>query len=305
MEQYTDGLWYAEHDASDGTHYYSVLSILYHGETSYHEVKILVTEEWGKTLILDGDIRSTEFDEAVFHEALVHPAMVAHPNPTTVLIIGGEDGAVLREVLAYASVEKVVVTGIDDEFVDICSEHLPEWSKGSLDHPGVELEFEETADFLRQSDKKFDVIIADLSEFEEDDSPIDLKSDELYRLLASCLASDGIVVVHGIEFDTSDCGDYLAYRATIRSVFPLVRNYTAHVPSFRGETMMMIASNGLDPSKLSPAEIQNRLSERGRNADKDIGVTLQFYDSDAHLRMFSLPKNFKAVFESCKRPNGS
>jgi spermidine synthase len=294
MEEYSDGLWYGEHDASDGTHYYSVRSILFNGETNYHEVKILVTEEWGKTLILDGEITSTEFDEAIFHEALVHPAMMAHGNPRSVLVIGGDDGAVLREVLAHASVEQVVMTGVDEELVDICAEHLPEWSKGSLEDPRVEFVFEDTSDYLKGTKTSFDVIIADLSDYAEANSPIDLQSEEFYRRLSSCLAPDGALVVHGVDFDTADCSDYLAYRRAIAQVFPLVKNYTALVPSFRGETMFMVASNTVDPSGLSRAEIEKRLKECGRDAD--LGSTLHYYDADAHFRMFSLPKNLKAPF---------
>jgi spermidine synthase len=294
MEEYSDGLWYGEHDASDGTHYYSVRSILFNGGTKYHEVKILVTEEWGKTLILDGEIISTEFDEAIFHEALVHPAMIAHGNPRSVLVIGADAGAVLREILAYASVEQVVMTGVDEELVDICAKYLPEWSKGSLDDPRVELVFDDTSDYLSRIKKTVDVIIADLSEYDEANSPIDLQSEELYRRLSSCLAPDGILVVHGVDFDTADCSDYMAYRRAIAQVFPVVKNYTALVPSFRGETMFMVASNTLDPSSLSRAEMEKRLKECGRNAD--IGSTLQYYDADAHFRMFSLPKNLKALF---------
>jgi spermidine synthase len=295
MEDYSDGLWYGEHDASDGTHYYSVRSIIFNAETNYHEVRILVTEEWGKTLILDGEISSTEFDEAVFHEALVHPAMVAHGNPKKVLLIGGDDGAALREILAHASVEQVVVTGVDEELVEICTEHLREWSKGSFDDSRVELVCEDTSDYLESSGTSFDVIIADLSEFDEADSPFDLQSEEFYRHLNARLAPDGVVVVHGVDFDTADCSDYLAYRRAISQVFPLVKNYTALVPSFRGEMMFMVASNTVDPSSLSSAEIDKRLGQCGR--DGDVGSSLHYYDADAHVRMFSLPKNLKALFK--------
>jgi len=294
MDDYSDGLWYGEHDASDGTHYYSVRSILFNGETNYHEVKILVTEEWGKTLILEGEISSTEFDEAILHEALVHPAMVAHGNPRAVLLIGGDDGAALREVLAHGSVEQVVVTGVDEELVDILAEQLPEWSRGSLDDPRVELVFEDSSDFLATTKATFDVIITDLSEFDEAGSPIDLQSKEFYRQLSSRLAPGGVVVIHGVDFDVADCADYLAYRQAISLVFPLIKNYTALVPSFRGETMFMVASHGVDPSSLSRTELESRLATCGR--DGDLGSALHYYDADAHLRMFSLPKNLKAAF---------
>ncbi len=301
MGENSDGLWYGVHDTSDGTHYYSVRSILLNEETNYHEVKILVTEEWGKTLILDGEIASTEFDEAIFHEALVHPAMVAHGNPRRVLVIGGDDGAVLREVLAHPSVKEVTMTGIDEELVDICAEFLVEWSKGSLEDPRVELVFEDTTDYLSVTKTSFDVIIADLSEYDEIDCSIDLESEQFYQRLKACLAPNGVVVVHGFDFDTADCANYLAYRKAITGVFPIVRNYTALVPSLRGETMFMIASNDVDPSILTREEIAKRLAQSGR--DGDLASSLQYYDADAHFRMFSLPKNLKVLFEDYAHMN--
>lgn len=79
-------------------------------------------------LYLDGTSQSSFFGEAEYHEALVHPAMIAHPNPKRVAIIGGGEGATLREVLKHKTLEKVMMVEIDEELVDICREHLPEWS---------------------------------------------------------------------------------------------------------------------------------------------------------------------------------
>ena len=305
MDETSDGIWYAEHDSADGTHYYSVRSILFDGQTAHHDVKILVTEEWGKTLILDGGIQSTEFDEAIVHEALVHPAMIAHSDPKKVLILGNDDGAVLREVLGYKSVEKVTMADVDEEYLDICAEFLPEWSVGSLDLPIVDYEFEDSWDFLEHTDQAFDVVLADLSSYEEEDSDVDLAKDDFYRLLNARMSENGIIVIHGLDFDMLEPRPYAAIRSAIAKVFPVVTNYTAHVPSFRGETMVMMASKGTNPTTLTHSEITKRLGERGANTDNDIGSTLRFYDADTHMRMFSLPKNLKSALGEVKTTNGS
>ena len=295
MELASDGIWYAEHDSVDGTHYYAVCSVLFDGQTAHHDVKILVTEEWGKTLILNGGIQSTEYDEAVVHEAIVHPAMITHPDPKKILILGSDDGAVLREVLAHRTVNGVTMAGVDEDFVDICAEYLPEWSEGCLDLPNVAFEFEESWDYLEDTDGKFDVIFADLSAYDEDDADVDLTESGFYRLIHSRLEADGILVAHGLDFDVSDAGPYRACKGAIEEVFPIVANYMAHVPSFRGETMFLIASNGPDQSALSRSDIAVLLSERGSNEDHDLASRLRFYDADAHTRMFSLPKNYKTA----------
>ncbi|MEX3009622.1 hypothetical protein [Hoeflea sp. TYP-13] len=304
MDVASDGIWYAEHDSVDGTHYYSVCSVLFDGQTAHHDVKILVTEEWGKTLILDGGIQSTEFDEAVVHEAIVHPAMITHPDPKEILILGSDDGAVLREVLAYRSVTGVTMAGVDEDFVDICAEYLPEWSEGCLDLPNVEYEFEDSWEYLEDNDKKFDVIFADLSAYDEEDAEVDLREDGLYRLMASRLNENGIVIAHGLDFDVSDPGSYQESKKAIAGVFPIVANYMAHVPSFRSETMFLFASQGPDQTTLSRSDIAVRLAERGANEDRDLAARLRFYDADSHVRMFSLPKNYKIALGEKPAING-
>ena len=158
----------------------------------------------------------------------------------------------LREALAYASVEQVVLTSIDEELVDILVEHLPSGRRAASTIRGWNSSLRTPPTTWRARKKTFDVIIADLSEFDEAGSPFDLQSEEFYRQLNARLAPGGVVVVHGVDFDTANCSNYLAYRRAIAEVFPVVKNYTALVPSLRGETMYMVASHSVDPANLTP-----------------------------------------------------
>ena len=291
----TGRLWYTEDDPTHGTQYHSIRSIVYNGRTDYQDVLILDTEEWGKTLILDGDIQSTEADESIFHEALVHPSMIAHPDPRSVLILGSAEGAALREVLAYDSVERVVMADIDEELIDICAKHLPEWSEDCFEEKNVELAFEDAKTYLERGDKSLDVIIADMVDYGQDASSAGPSANELYRLLHDRLSSKGILAIHGLELDPLEYDEFVMTRNALKGQFPVVTTYCAHVPSFGGEVALLIASKDADPSELSKDVISRRLAERGAEPDKDIGGTLYFYDADTHVRMFNLPKNVKAV----------
>ena len=92
-------------------------------------------ELYGRSLVLDGKTPSTERDEHIYHETLVHPAMLCHPDPKQVFIGGGGEGGTLREVLAYSSVERATMIDLDSEVVALCRAYLPTHHHGSFEHP--------------------------------------------------------------------------------------------------------------------------------------------------------------------------
>ena len=92
---------------------YHLDEVLYDGRTDYQSVKIVRTSSFGLCLVLDGKIQSSEADEFIYHETLVHPAMLTHPDPKNVFIAGGGEGATLRDVLRHKSVQKAVMVDID------------------------------------------------------------------------------------------------------------------------------------------------------------------------------------------------
>ena len=94
-----EGKWFFELITSDLVMMYRVKNYLYSGRTPFQSVEILETDSLGRSLVLDGKTQSTTFDEHIYHEALVHPAMLLHPNPRSVFIGGGGEGATLRETL--------------------------------------------------------------------------------------------------------------------------------------------------------------------------------------------------------------
>ena len=112
--------WFADHLSPDMTLFHSIRGLIYSGRTKYQAIDIIDTGSFGVCLILDGKIQSSEMDEFIYHEALVHPAMLSHPKPEKVFIAGGGEGATLREVLVYGTVKKATMVDIDEEVVDTC-----------------------------------------------------------------------------------------------------------------------------------------------------------------------------------------
>ena len=133
------GKWYLEMVFPDLAVMLKVQEVLYSGKTKYQAVEVVQSEVFGRSLVLDGKTQSTEKDEHIYHESLVHPAMLLHPNPRTVFIGGGGEGGTLREALAHRSVERVTMLDLDEEVVDLCRRYLPQHHQGSFDDPRLEL----------------------------------------------------------------------------------------------------------------------------------------------------------------------
>jgi spermidine synthase len=206
--------------------------VLVAGQTRYQSFEIFENRLWGRMLILDGRLQSAQHDEFIYHEALVHPAMLAHPDPGRVLIMGGGEGATLREVLRHPGVRRAVMVDLDGELVDLCKEWLPSFHGGAFADPRTELVYADARGWLaEQPDGALDVIIADLPEPLEVGPALKLFTREMYELARHKLAPGGVLAVQ--SGSAGLLGHLMAdLNATLRAVFPRVVAYTAFVPSF-------------------------------------------------------------------------
>jgi spermidine synthase len=286
--------WYRETGTPYEFHSFAARSFLFTGRTAFQEVAILDTQEYGKMLVIDGRTQSAEEDEYIYHEALVHPAMLTHPAPRQVLISGGGEGASLREVLRYRTVERVVMVDIDRELVELCQKWLPEWHQGAFQDPRVELVFADGKDYIEHPSTTFDVVIVDICDALEEGPALALYTESFYRGVQRRLAPGGLLVVQAMELSGLDYVDHVQVRDTLRLVFPLVRSYATFIPSFWADWGFLVASNGLDPAGMSPDLLMDRLRTTGAAGVESLAPQLQFYDPDAHVRMFALSKDVKA-----------
>ena len=168
-----------------------VEELLQSGETAFQKYELLRLANGGLAPVLDGDIQSVAEDEGVYHEGLVHLPMLFHPNPKTVLIMGGGEGATAREVLKHRSVERVVMVDIDKEFVDLCRAHLASWGQGAFEDPRLELKCEDINKHLAETADSYDVIVGDLIDVVEDQR-MELYSEGFFSQMCARLAPDGV-----------------------------------------------------------------------------------------------------------------
>lgn len=241
---------------------YRLSKVLYSGKTAYQNVMIADTLNYGRALMLDGAIQSAQDDESLYHEMLVQPAMLRHPEPRDVLIIGGGEGATLREVLVHRSVRSVTMVDIDRELVELCREHLPTWHCGAFDDRRVRLVFDDGRKFLENDSSRYDLVIIDLVDMLDNGPAQKLYTRQFYQMLRPRLRPDALVAIQGMEFSFVDDKAHAALVRTLRSVFPEVHSYRAHIPSFLSSWGFIIASDWFRPNDWSAQDIDRAIENK-------------------------------------------
>jgi len=286
--------WFSDNISPDLTMLHSIKERIYSGRSKFQSIDIVNTGSFGVCLVLDGKIQSSEADEFIYHEALVHPAMLTHPQPERVFIAGGGEGATLREVLAHKTVKKAVMVDIDEEVVSLCRRLLPSWHQNAFDDPRAELHFVDARKYLEESSDKFDVIIIDLVDPLEQGPARLLYTREFYQIVKQKLGSDGIISVQAESSEWTNLDNFTAIANTLRNVFPIACPYQVHVPSFLGLWGFVAASQSLDPSELTPEGIDTRISTR-------ISKKLKSYDGLTHQAIFTIPKHIRQQLAASQR----
>ena len=277
------GKWLLETVYPDLAVMLRVQQVLFSGRTAYQHVEVLESGSFGRSLVLDGKTQSTERDEHIYHQALVQPAMLMHPNPVSVFIGGGGEGGTLREALSHKSVERAVMIDLDQEVVELCRRYLPQHHQGSFDDPRVTLLHQDARGYLERTGEQFDVMIMDLVDPMEGGTAYLLYTQEYYNIVKSRLKPGGILVTQSGPaglISHQEC--FTTIYRTLSSIFADTGLYQVHIPAFQTLWGFSLASDSRLP-KLSADQVDRLVSER-------LGRKLDFYDGESHLSMFNLPK---------------
>ena len=278
--------WFYDRVSQNLIQLHSLEEVLYTGHSKYQSIEIIRSGSFGKCLVLDGKIQSSEVDEFIYHEALVQPVMITHPCPETVFIAGGGEGATLREVLSHNTVKRAVMVDIDAEVVAVCQKYLPNHSQGAFADKRAEVLHVDARDYLAKSEELFDIIIIDLPDPIEEGPAYLLYTQEFYQLVLDKLSPNGIICVQSGSASYIDLLNFTAVHNTLKSVFPIVCPYQIDVPAFGGQWGFCLASRNLNPLQFSPSEVDSRISARSL-------TKLKFYDGLTHQGIFSLPKHLR------------
>lgn len=286
--------WLRDAVSPDLVQFHSIKQVIYSGRTEFQKVDVVDTGSFGICLVLDGRIQSSERDEFIYHETLAHPAMLSHPNPETVLIAGGGEGATLREVLAHKTVKKAVMVDIDKQVIDICRRFLLDFHQGSFDDPRTELVIADARKYLEETKSKFDVAIIDLVEPLGAGPACLLYTREFYQFVRESLKPGGIMSVQSGASGWTSPENFVAIISTLKSVFPIVCPYQVYVPSFVELWGFAACSDSLDPTSLSPEEVDRRIATR-------LTTGLKSFDGTIYPTLFALPKYLRQQLAAANR----
>jgi spermidine synthase len=264
-------LWLTEEHTPGYRVQWCVNRVLYRTQSRYQDIAIVELREFGRALILDGIVQTTVADEFHYHEMIAHVPLCAHPNPRSVLVIGGGDGGTVREVLKHSPVQHVVLVEIDEAVIEACREHLPELSAGLAD-PRVDIVIADGRKYLESCIDEFDVILVDSSD------PIgpaaDLFVADFYASIFTALKNDGLFVAQ-TESPLFYRDLFCRIVKNIRCLFPIVRPYLTVVPTYTsGYWSFTVGSKKYDPERPL------RQVESGQ---------LRCYGPAVHRAVFALP----------------
>ena len=273
--------WYVEASAPTEAHHHAIEDVFFSGRSDFQQVAVISTPVFGKMLILDGDTQSSQGDEKIYHESLVHPAMAGAANRNEVLILGGGEGATLREVLRHPGVKRCTMVDIDGLVVDLSKKYLPEWADGAFDEPRANVIIGDALAYMRKHAEKYGVIVSDLTEPLEDSPSNILFNEDVFRLIKSRLADGGIYVLQASTAAFYNYSLHCKMARTLRRHYKHVTSFFTYVPAFDTDWAFLACSDTVDLATLDQGTVDAYCGQlRGENF---------FYDGQTHRRLFSLP----------------
>lgn len=254
--------------------------VLFEERGGIQEILVFENPVFGRTLVLDRALQTTERDEFIYHEMLAHPALFAHGRARRVLIIGGGDGGTLREVLKHRTVEAATLVEIDPAVVEASRRHLQAVSAGAFDDKRARLVFSCGFTFVRECREQFDVILVDSTD--PHGPGWRLFTSAFYAACRARLAQGGVLVAQsGVPFLQPD--QLAAVAARLRTSFADVDAYMAAVPTYYGGAMAFTwASDGDARRTVALAGLERRYVEAE--------IETRYYAPDVHLAAFALPR---------------
>ncbi|MCY8575807.1 spermidine synthase [Bacillus haynesii] len=267
------GLWYTEKQTKNFGITMKINRTLHTEQTDFQKLEMAETEEFGNMLFLDGMVMTSEKDEFVYHEMVAHVPLFTHPNPEHVLVVGGGDGGVIREILKHPSVKKATLVDIDGKVIEYAKKFLPSIA-GKLDDPRVEVKVDDGFMHIAQSENEYDVIMVDSTE--PVGPAVNLFTKGFYAGIAKALKEDGIFVA---QTDNPWFTPELItnVQRDVKEIFPITKLYLANIPTYpSGLWTFTIGSKKYDPLEVEDSRF--------------FDIETKYYTKEIHKAAFVLPK---------------
>lgn len=278
-------LWFSEFHTPDVKHSIRVNRHLFSHKSEFQQIDIYDTPEFGRMLVLDGNVMLTERDEFIYDEMITHVPMAVHPDIRDVLVIGAGDGGVVRELTRYDSIRRIDLVEMDNQVVEACRLYLPE-NACKLDDERVHIYFDNALRFIRRCTGEYDLIIVDsMDPFGPSEGYF---TREFYGICYNALHEDGIMVnQQGSPFYRHDADAMQRSHQRIVSTFPISRVYQAHIPTYAAGYWLF----GFASKKYHPIDDLNmeRWSQKK--------LETRYYTTNLHLGSFYLPAFLEKMLE--------
>jgi spermidine synthase len=260
-------------------YFYTAGKTLHTGKTSFQQLEIIESREFGNSLLLDGVTQVTARNEFLYHEPMVHPALTCHPQARDVLVIGGGDGGILRQVMRHNTVRKAVLAELDGGVVDFCAKHLPEVNGGAFADPRLRIEIGDGRRFVEGTSERFDAVLMDMTD--PFGPSVMLYTREFFQAVKRTFHDDrGIFVMH-TESPISRPQTFQQCLATLKSAFRFQRTFYLYVHMYAVLWSVTVSSDTVDVGALSATEIDARLRTHGVHG-------LQCYTGATHHSMLTV-----------------
>ena len=285
-------LWFSEFHTPDVKHSIRVQRHLHSQKTAYQQIDIYDTPEFGRVLTLDGNVMLTERDEFIYHEMITHVPMAVHPDVKQVLVVGGGDGGVVRELIKYDTIEQIDVVEPDPLLVEVCRKYIPEIAN-SLTDSRVNIYHEDGLRFIRSKGDAYDLIIIDSpNPFGAGEG---LFTKEFYGNCYNALHEDGVMINQNESpFYMEEAFQCQRMHRRILETFPICRVYQAHIPSYpSGHWLFGFASKKYHP-----------LDDLDKVGWKLKGIHTKYYEPRLHAGVFALPVYVEELLEDVEKKDG-
>ncbi|KYG59613.1 spermidine synthase [Planococcus maritimus] len=270
------GFWYTEKQTENFGITMKINKTLHTEQTDFQYLEMAETAEWGNMLFLDGMVMTSEKDEFVYHEMVAHVPLFTHPNPENVLVVGGGDGGVIREILKHPSVKKATLVDIDGKVIEYSKKFLPSIASG-LEDARVEVIVGDGFMHIAESENEFDVIMVDSTE--PVGPAVNLFSKGFYAGISKALKEDGIFVAQSDNpWFTPDLIKQV--QSDVKEIFPITKLYLANIPTYPSG----LWSFTIGSKKYNPLEVP---------AERFHDIDTKYYTRELHDAAFVLPKFVK------------
>lgn len=279
-------IWYSEKYPEEYGLTFKIKGMLYSEQSEFQKVEIIDTVAFGKMLLLDGLVMTTEKDEFFYHEMISHIPMLACAKAERVLVVGGGDGGTVREVLRHKNVKEVVLCEIDGLVIEASKKFLPSIA-GGLSNPKVKINVEDAVEYIKTQKNAFDVILIDSTD--PLGPGVGLFTEEFYLNVKAALKQGGVMAAQS-ESPIINQKELGLVSQLLKKVFPVVKTYIAPIPTYPGSFW----------SWTFCSESVNPLRVADENAAIEIEKHTKFYNREIHLSVFALPNFIKDIVKQEK-----